>query len=268
MLTLFTIPKPFEGHIGAIQRNAIRSWQALNCEREIILFGDEPGVSQTSGELGVSHVPNVERNEFGTPLVNSIFNKAQDIARYGILAYVNTDIILMNGFLDAVRRISKKSFLMVGERYDLDIDEEIDFNDFSWEKQFREKINLKGVPHGKSGMDYFVFTRGLFKDIKPFAIGRTAWDNWLIYRVRSMGVPVIDATKVILAVHQNHDYSHHLLGEEGVWKGDEAKRNLALAGGVKFCFDLWDSTHILGKNSVKPALSLYHIWRRFNRGII
>ncbi len=29
MLTLFTIPKPFAGHIGLIQRNAIASWTLL-----------------------------------------------------------------------------------------------------------------------------------------------------------------------------------------------------------------------------------------------
>ena len=28
-LTIFAVPKPFEGHIDVIQRNAIRSWQRL-----------------------------------------------------------------------------------------------------------------------------------------------------------------------------------------------------------------------------------------------
>ena len=30
MLTIFTIPKPFVGHIGVIQRNAIISWLNLS----------------------------------------------------------------------------------------------------------------------------------------------------------------------------------------------------------------------------------------------
>jgi len=37
MLTLFTIPKAFQGHTGVIQRNAIRSWTLLRPECEIIL---------------------------------------------------------------------------------------------------------------------------------------------------------------------------------------------------------------------------------------
>ena len=40
MLTIFTIPKPFIGHIGVIQRNAIMSWLASDSEmRDHSLWG-------------------------------------------------------------------------------------------------------------------------------------------------------------------------------------------------------------------------------------
>jgi hypothetical protein len=41
MLTLFTTAKPFEGHSGVIQRNALKSWKLLHPDIEIILFGDD-----------------------------------------------------------------------------------------------------------------------------------------------------------------------------------------------------------------------------------
>ena len=41
MLTLFTIPKVFRGHIGVIQRNAIKSWTLLRPACEVVLLGDE-----------------------------------------------------------------------------------------------------------------------------------------------------------------------------------------------------------------------------------
>ena len=41
MLTIFSTPKPFRGHIGVIQRNAIESWKRIHPDVEIILFGDE-----------------------------------------------------------------------------------------------------------------------------------------------------------------------------------------------------------------------------------
>ena len=43
-VTIFAIPKTFEGHIGIIQRNAIRSWAQL-AGIEILLLGDEPGTA-------------------------------------------------------------------------------------------------------------------------------------------------------------------------------------------------------------------------------
>jgi hypothetical protein len=66
MLTIFSIPKPFRGHIAVIQRNAIRSWKTVNPECQIILFGDEEGVAEIAAELRVQHEPYVQRNEFGT----------------------------------------------------------------------------------------------------------------------------------------------------------------------------------------------------------
>ncbi len=65
-LTIFTAPKSFEdAHIRMIQRNAIVSWLNLGSAVEIILIGDETGVSDTARELGVKHVPVVERNDSG-----------------------------------------------------------------------------------------------------------------------------------------------------------------------------------------------------------
>jgi hypothetical protein len=76
MIALFTIPKPFRGHVAVIQRNAIQSWLQLKPACEIILFGDEEGTAEIAGEMAVRHVPEIKRNEYGTPLVNDIFYKA------------------------------------------------------------------------------------------------------------------------------------------------------------------------------------------------
>jgi hypothetical protein len=46
MLTIFAIPKPFRGHIGVIQRNAICSWLELRQACEIILLGDDEGTAE------------------------------------------------------------------------------------------------------------------------------------------------------------------------------------------------------------------------------
>jgi len=46
MITMFSTPKALIGHIDMIQRNAIRSWQRLDPDIEIILVGDDSGAAE------------------------------------------------------------------------------------------------------------------------------------------------------------------------------------------------------------------------------
>ncbi|MFC1953815.1 glycosyl transferase family 2, partial [Chloroflexota bacterium] len=85
MLTIITTTKPFSGHNGIIQRNAIHSWLQLRPECEIILFGNEEGTAETAEELGIKHVPDMEYNEYGTTLLNSMFMTAREMAENKLL---------------------------------------------------------------------------------------------------------------------------------------------------------------------------------------
>ncbi len=81
MLTVFSTPKPFHGHSGIIQRNALKSWTLLHPDVEVILFGDEDGAAETCRDLGIRHEPQVRRNENGTKYLNYIFDRAREISR-------------------------------------------------------------------------------------------------------------------------------------------------------------------------------------------
>jgi hypothetical protein len=253
MLTIFTTPKPFQGHIDVIQRNALRSWTMLEPRPEIIVFGDEPGAAEVSRGLGFRHEPAVVRNEHGTPLVNDLFARAEELGNHKVMAYVNADIILMSDFMTAVMKLSRKRrFLMVGQRWDLDVTEPIEFRG-EWRMHLREKIAEVGQLHPSTGIDYFVFRRGLWGEIPPFAIGRTCWDNWFIYRARAQGAAVIDATKAVTAIHQNHDYSHLSVGTSDPWNGVEAAQNLELAGGYDKILTLEDANWLLTPDRLTRA---------------
>ena len=233
-ITIFTMPKPFKGHIDIIQRNAVKSWTLLQPRPEIILLGDDEGTGEIAREFGLRHIPHVERNEFGTPLLNSIFAAAEANSRNSILAYVNADIILMDDFVEAIGTILKKgfdNFLMVGQRWDIDISDPLDFQNSRWENDLKMEVNNAGSLHAETGVDYFVFPKGMWGNIPPFALGRTVWDNWLIHRALDLKAHVIDATQATSIIHQNHDYAHIKGGIEEAWNGEEAKVNLALAGG-------------------------------------
>src|SRR5579862_5714466 len=123
MITIFSTPKPFQGHISVIQRNALKSWTQLHPDMEVILFGDDEGTADACRELGLRHEPHVERGSSGMKRIDYIFRKAQAIARHDLVCYVNCDIVLMDDFVRAVQLVVSKyqQFLMVGCRWDTPI---------------------------------------------------------------------------------------------------------------------------------------------------
>jgi len=255
VLTLFTIPKSFKGHIEVIQRNAIQSWKRLHAEIEIILFGTDEGVAEIAREFGVRHEPHVERNEFGTILLNSVFTRAQQMARYDAVCYVNCDIILLPEFCSAIDTVTAAhtAFLTVGQRTDVDIFNPWPFERPTWQAELRDFAARHGKMRPPNWIDYFAFSRGLYgPELPPFAIGRTHWDDWLVWKVLASKKPVVDATPVVLAAHQNHDYNHHPQGEAGVWKGIEAGQNSQLAGGWKNLRTIAHASEILRPEGLQP----------------
>jgi hypothetical protein len=266
MLTLFSIPKAFQGHSDLIQRNAIHSWTLLRPSCEILLFGNDQGTAEVAAEYNLRHIPDIARSQYGTPLVNDIFEQAQRQASSNILCYVNADIILTNDFMEAIETMvsQKNRWLMVGQRWDISIDNLLDF-DREWDKRLRTEVRTKGNLHKFDAIDYFAFTRDLYTNIPAFAIGRTAWDNWLIYRARAQKVVVVDATPGVMAIHQNHDYSHVKGGKEEIFHGREAALNRELAGNGHYIFDLYDATHILTPTGIRRLTSNRHLLQRLKR---
>jgi hypothetical protein len=230
-LTIFSTPKPFtDPHIATIQRNAIRSWTLLS-EAEVILVGDELGMTEVAAEFGVRHLPEVARNGWGTPLLSDIFTQARAAARSDMVCFVNADILLMPDLIEAVDKIRSQAeaFLLVGRRWNLDVTEAIDFSK-GWVERLRERTFREGSWHVPAGSDYFVFPKALYGDMPAFAIGRSGWDNWTIFHARHNGWPTISATPDVMIVHQNHDYSH-LPGGKPHYDQEESQENIRLARG-------------------------------------
>jgi hypothetical protein len=255
VLTIFSTPKPFKGHIAIIQRNALLSWKLLHPDIEIILFGDERGTAEVCSELGLLHEPNVERTSEGTKLVRSIFGPAQSMAQNEALCYVNGDIILGQDFVTAIQRVSAFSgnYLMAGCRWDFDLTEPLDFSDFDWEKNTRERVLREGVQRLYHNIDYFAFSKGLYQDIPDIAIGRIWWDHWLLWKASQQKAPLVDASDVVMAMHQNHDYSYHPEGWKGIWLGEGAKLNFKLAGGYGHMHTLEDANFRMTRSSIEPC---------------
>ena len=264
MLTFFATAKAFEGHSGIIQRNALKSWTLLHPDVEVILFGDDKGAAEIAAELGLRHQPFVERNEFGTKRLDSMFRQAQSLARHDLLCYINCDIILLPEFIDALRRVHQthKQFLMVGRRWDTDITEPYDFDTPQAGEALLQLARTQGTRRGPDAVDYFVFPRSFYSEVPPLVVGRIWWDHWLVWKARQIG-DVVDVSSLVTAIHQNHGYGYHPSGAGGVWTDQQAQRNFELAGGRWHLYTIADATHILSRQGEhrNPLRAWAPYWR-------
>ena len=236
MLTLFSVPKPFIGAIATIQRRAVASWCELDIQ--VVLLGDEEGVADAARELGAEHVPGLERTPHGTPRLDSAFALANGVARCPLRCFVNCDVILGDDVLAATRAVAGAAsrFLLVGQTIE------------------------NSRPRGAAALDWFVFPAENFGEIPPFAIGRACFDNWLIWKGRQVGI-VVDATRDVRAVHLAHGYEHVAGGMDEAYYGEEAARNLELAGGKSRLYTLHDASHVLRDGELRRNYGAPLRWR-------
>jgi hypothetical protein len=258
-LTLFSIPKGFsDPHVSLIQRNALASWRALGPDVEVFVMGDDPGVAEAADEFGSTHVGNPAKNEFGTPMLDWAFREAAARGSGDLLCYVNADIILLEDFLAAARRLPREAHLSIGQRWNCDIRSPIDFarDDASLSSWARQS----GTLDLGRGSDYFVYPRGTDFDLPPFAVGRPGWDNWIIGRTLDLGLPLIDITDSVTVIHQNHDYGHVADRRGSDWEGPEAQRNRQLGGWLeRYLHTPSNATHLLTPSGVRRARSARHL---------
>jgi hypothetical protein len=265
-LTIFTIPKPFRGNIATIQRNAILSWKALPGDCEVILCGDEFGTRDFAREINTIFLPQIDRNEFGTPLLSSAFRLVRERAKHLLLCYSNADIIFTNDLIKAISRISFHQFVMVGQRWNIDLAEKIDFCLSDWEETLHSQVRKRGSLHNRGAMDYFVFPRdSQVGNLPPFAVGRPAWDNWFLYNARRMSIPVVDASAVVWAIHQNHDYEHVPQREGPKWEGPEADKHQEIIGGRNYMLTIDNATHVLSQRWLLPAWKRQYLSERWKK---
>lgn len=205
MVTIFTIPRAFEGEFVHIQLNALCSWLLLEPQPQVLLFGLESGAADVARELRIAINP-VARNEHDTPLVNDALAQARAQAEHDILVMANADNIYMSDFLLAVQACARAfpRFLMIGQRWDLAVGNLLNFS-ADWEGRLQERVERDGYLHPRGAVDYLAFRDGAWlADLPPFAVGRTGYDNDIVARTLAEGIPVVDATRAVVVIHQDH----------------------------------------------------------------
>jgi hypothetical protein len=245
MLTIFSTPKAFTGHIGTIQRNAIRSWMRLEPRPEVVILGNEEGTAEVAQEVGATHVGDVATTAHGTPLLNDALERVRRLAQTPLLCLINCDVILLQEFLDNVAKVHSRlqNFLVVAQRLNVNVREVLDFT--AEENKLRRDIIGAGLPGSHTAIDVFVFPLSAYRRVPPLILGRAWFDQWLIKDAREREIPVVDITKCARAIHQEHDYNHMADGQRGAYWGEEALHNLAIYGGLPHAYTLLSVTHEL-----------------------
>jgi hypothetical protein len=221
-------------------------------------------MAEAAAEYGVPFLAEVKRNQAGTPLVSSIFDLARQASSSPYLAYVNGDILLLPDIVQATRQIAAgmpgwkgfaadpmSPFLLIGQRWDLQVDQLLDFS-AGWEERLQRLVSAHGQLHAPAGSDYFVFPRQAFSEMPDFAIGRAGWDNWMIFYALQQRWPVIDGTPSLMIVHQSHDYSH-LPGGLPHYDLAESQHNQQIGGGLKHMYMVLDADCQFIDGQIKQA---------------
>jgi len=253
LLTLITAVKPFtDPEIARMQRNALRTWKALGSEVEVVIVGEEAGAQNAARQENVRFLPQVERTASGTPTIRSIFDHARAASDSPLLGYVNADILLLDDFLPAVRQVSASLpiFVLVSQRWDLRLDGNLELAS-GWVGRLRQRTAAEARRHPPAGSDMFVFPRACYTEVPPFAVGRAGWDNWMIYEARRRRWPVVDASRAITLIHQDHDY-RHLPGGRSHHRHPETEENVRLAGGRQVILTLSDADWTFDGGTPRP----------------
>ena len=127
----------------------------------------------------------------GTPLVSSMFELARQQYRQPAAGLRQCRYPAHAGFSGcgaAGWPARRQHFLMVGQRWDLDVPEELDFSPAGLGRPPAPAHARNGSLHPRGGSDYFIFPRECFANMPDFAIGRAGWDNWMIYAARQQGL--------------------------------------------------------------------------------
>ena len=219
---------------------------------------------------GARHEPYVARNEYGTPILADVFARADAIAQNPVIGFVNADIILLADFLSSIRATMRfrNRFLIVSSRFNCSIDKPLSF-DAGWDVSLRARARKENRVYPAGGSDVFVYRRGLFQEVPPFAIGRGYWDNWLMGQASHLDANLIDATYALTAIHQEHSYEHVTsiaadTDDTAVYETVEGLGNLSMAGGHGRLHTVFDAAEVLTADGrLLSTWSLPFIHRHF-----
>lgn len=235
-IAVFTSLKTQEGRNGEIQSRSLANWRTVFGVADFVEF-EGPLIPFVEMVSAVGHDSGAEVFIYANADV--LFDKKQAHALYNSICVTRPHEL-------------SGDFLVTGQRVDI-------------------LENGARRLHRPSGMDYFIFRRGMFHDLPKTIMGRAYCDSALVAYCLRRGVPVIDASYALCVEHQFHDYGHVAGGRRTVCLGDDAMANKRNNGLHDFGPNVLDATHtLLPDGRIVPNIrrrpQCWGIWNLLTRG--
>lgn len=244
-MIIFSSPKPFRPDTEPVQRSAIRSWKAAFPKAEIFLFGKEQGLVAICREEGLEHGGTLQSHEGGGEVITPMFQQMAERFPGQPMLYLNSDIFLEPAVKETLRPLSEKEgpWIATTRRWCVPRFEGPAIDSGQW-KNFWLRTSVEGEYGDACALDLFLIRDFSLKEMPPFLIGHAGWDNWMIFHARMRGIPVIDLSAEIAAIHCEHDYAYARQNtRQDRRDGPLEDHNLRLLGPESHRFHLGHATH-------------------------
>ena len=162
-------------------------------------------------------------NEFGSPVVTSMFLAAYELLNVSFYGYANGDIIFDHGLNETLNKMSEhissiNISMLYGTRRNYAMLPEVNYtNDPLWSpiKIARLVLEKQTKLFRPDSFDYFFVTRKYpFHQIRPVVLGRQGIDTYLAGMSNKLNLTSIVGTGSITALHQTDsdgNFAHHAL---------------------------------------------------------
>ncbi len=211
MITFFTHIRPFDEIFTPLQRTAIASWKHAYGDCKVVLFYSDDSLELDAQKLDCDYVV-CKQTEEGLSDFGYMFEYVE--LNYDTPWYceVSSDIVL-SSFQTLMRSLmGYDKPLVIGPRLDFDV------------------TTGERTVHPPSAVDWFLYRKDTlpYKDIPPFNIGRSAYDNWMVWAgLELWDMQVVNAGYHVQALHYNHPHPEH--GDKTTMlKSFERRKNLEL----------------------------------------
>ncbi len=162
-----TIAPMTKKQIKIIQNNCFDCFDSCPIKHEVIIVGESFGADKVCKDRNYKFVKDGTINIEGRPFLK--FYKWLEAFKYAkgdIKIWINADVLF--SYKELVLLIDKvkemKNYFLLGQRYDVVVEERINFN-IDNQHEVIQALIKRGVKHAPTGKDYFIFDFDITNDI-------------------------------------------------------------------------------------------------------